>query len=77
MMIENVIRINRAEFDRLALLTEKKGYLAASFNIATQDKFPLHKIHYVFERHTRLTPSLKHTSAIMFSNAPSFTVTGA
>ena len=45
-MIENVIRINRAEFDRLALLTEKKGYLAASFNIATQDKFPLHKIHY-------------------------------
>lgn len=48
-MIENVIRINRAEFDRLALLTEKKGYLAASFNIATQDKFPLHKIHYVFE----------------------------
>lgn len=48
-MVENIIRINRAEFDRLALLTEKKGYLAASFNIATQDKFPLHNIHYVFE----------------------------
>lgn len=23
-MVENIIRINRAEFDRLALLTEKK-----------------------------------------------------
>jgi len=48
-MIENVIRINRAEFDRLNQLTEQKGYIAASFNIATQDKFPLHKIHYIFE----------------------------
>lgn len=26
-MVENIIRINRAEFDRLALLTEKKGLL--------------------------------------------------
>lgn len=48
-MIENVIRINRAEFDRLSELTEKEGYIAATFSIATQDKFPLHKIHYVFE----------------------------
>ena len=48
-MIENIIHINREEFDRLSLLTEKDGYIAATFNIATQDKFPLHKIHYVFE----------------------------
>lgn len=48
-MIENIIHINRAEFDRLSLLTEREGYLAQTFNIATQDKFPLHKIHYVFE----------------------------
>lgn len=48
-MIENIIRINRAEFDRLSLLTEKQGYIAQTFNIATQDKFPLHKIHFVFE----------------------------
>lgn len=48
-MIENIIRINRAEFDRLSLLTEREGYLAQTFIIATQDNFPLHKIHYVFE----------------------------
>ena len=48
-MIENVIHITREEFDRLSLLTEKQGYIAQTFNIATQDKFPLHKIHYVFE----------------------------
>lgn len=48
-MINNIIRINRAEFDRLSQLTEQKGYIAATFNIATQDKFPLHKIHYVFD----------------------------
>lgn len=48
-MIENVIRINRVEFDRLCQLTEQKGYIAASFNIATHDKHPLHKIHYIFE----------------------------
>ena len=48
-MIENVIRINRTEYDRLNQLTERDGYMAASFNIATQDKFPLHKIHYIFE----------------------------
>ena len=48
-MIENVIRVNREEFDRLSLVTEKPGYIAQTFNIATQDKFPLHKIHYVFD----------------------------
>lgn len=48
-MIENIIHINREEFDRLSLLTKRDGYIAATFNIATQDKFPLHKIHYVFE----------------------------
>lgn len=48
-MINNIIRINRAEFDRLSQLTEQKGYIAATFNIATQDKFPLHEIHYVFD----------------------------
>lgn len=48
-MIENIIRINRAEYDRIKLVTEREGYIAESFNIATQDKFPLHKIHYVFE----------------------------
>ncbi len=48
-MIENIIRINKQELDRLTLLTEKPGYIAETFNIATQDKFPLHKIHYVFE----------------------------
>lgn len=48
-MIENIIRINRQEFDRLSQLTKKEGYLAATFDIATQDKFPLHKIHYILE----------------------------
>lgn len=48
-MIENIIRVNREEFDRLSLLTEKEGYIAQTFNIATQDLFPLHKIHYVFD----------------------------
>ena len=48
-MIENIIRVNREEFDRLSLLTEKEGYIAQTVNIATQDLFPLHKIHYVFD----------------------------
>lgn len=48
-MINNIIRINRAEFDRISQLTEQPGYIAATFNIATQDKFPLHEIHYVFD----------------------------
>ena len=48
-MIENIIRINRTEFDRLSALTERKGYIAWTYNIATQDLFPLHKIHYVFQ----------------------------
>lgn len=48
-MIENIIHINRKEFDRLSLLTYQEGYLTETFAIATQDKFPLHKIHYVFQ----------------------------
>lgn len=48
-MINNIIRITRQEMDRLKLITEKKGYIAATFNIATQDRFPLHEIHYVFD----------------------------
>ena len=54
-MIENIIRVNREEFDRLSLLTEKEGYIAQTFNIATQDLFPLHKIHYAFDNDTRDT----------------------
>lgn len=48
-MIENIIHINRTEFDRLSLLTEREDYLSQTFAIATEDKFPLHKIHYIFE----------------------------
>lgn len=48
-MIENIIRITRTELDRIKEVVEKPGYIAETFNIATQDKFPLHQIHYVFE----------------------------
>lgn len=48
-MTENIIHINREEFDRLSLLTNREDYLEQTFNIAINNKFPLHKIHYVFE----------------------------
>lgn len=45
----NIIRLNMREIDKLSEIARQDGFVAETYNIINQNKFPLYQINYLFD----------------------------